>query len=194
MACIQLKLNFHREGGFIQQNPSMGEGKVTTVQIGQRKIHYKTSSPHSRKHQSQFHPLLTALNPAGSYGFHWTICSRHLSRYSTSQIPGYFDFQEANKVKKKKKKETLVHDIFYNLCISQFQPSVQLYSDRKPRAKSSGMALGVGKCPAPGQCKICKCPTPGIDKAGKWAQVEILNHRIEKVVYFFQCFEASQST
>ena len=26
---------------------------------------------------------------------------------------------------------------------------------------------GVGKCPAPGQCKICKCPTPGTDKAGK---------------------------
>ena len=26
---------------------------------------------------------------------------------------------------------------------------------------------GVGKCPAPGQCKICKCPTPGTDKVGK---------------------------
>ena len=44
---------------------------------------------------------------------------------------------------------------------------------------------GVGKCPAPGQCKICKCPTPGTDKVGKcpavawggggwsWAQVEL---------------------
>ena len=102
MACIKLKLNFHREGGFIQQNPSKGKGKVTTVQIGQRKIHYKISSPHSRKHQSQFHPLLTALNQAGYYGFHWTICSRHLSQYSTSQIPGYFDFQEANEAKTKK--------------------------------------------------------------------------------------------
>ena len=101
MACIKLKLNFHREGGFIQQNPSMGEGRVTTVQIGQRKIHYKISSPHSRKHQSQFHPLLTSLNQSGYYGFHWTICSRHLSRYSTCQIPGYFDFQEANEAKKR---------------------------------------------------------------------------------------------
>ena len=40
---------------------------------------------------------------------------------------------------------------------------------------------GVGKCPAPGQCKICKYPTPGTDKAGKcpavawegWVQVEL---------------------
>ena len=102
MACIKLKLNFHREGGFIQQNPSKGKEKVTTVQIGQRKIHYKISSPHSRKHQIQFHPLLTALNQSGYYGFHWTICSRHLSQYSTSQIPGYFDFQEANEGKKKR--------------------------------------------------------------------------------------------
>ena len=42
----------------------------------------------------------------------------------------------------------------------------------------------VGKCPAPGQCKICKCPNPETDKAGKcpvvargegggWAQVEL---------------------
>jgi len=45
-----------------------------------------------------------------------------------------------------------------------------------------GNGLGVGKCPAPGQCKICKCATPGTDKAGKcpavvrgggWAQVEL---------------------
>ena len=35
------------------------------------------------------------------------------------------------------------------------------------RVKSSGMAPEVGKCPAPGQCKICKCPTPGTDKVGK---------------------------
>ena len=28
----------------------------------------------------------------------------------------------------------------------------------------------------------------------KCLKKEILNHRIEKVVYFFQCFEASQST
>ena len=41
---------------------------------------------------------------------------------------------------------------------------------------------GVDKCPAPGQCKIFKCLTPGTDKAGKcpavargwgWAQVEL---------------------
>ena len=42
----------------------------------------------------------------------------------------------------------------------------------------------VGKCPVPGQCKICKCLTPRTDKAGKcpsvargggggWAQVEL---------------------
>ena len=30
-----------------------------------------------------------------------------------------------------------------------------------------GNSPGTGKCPAPGQCKICKCPTPGTDKAGK---------------------------
>ena len=30
---------------------------------------------------------------------------------------------------------------------------------------------GVGKCPAPGQCNICKFPTPGTDKAGKCPQV-----------------------
>ena len=31
-----------------------------------------------------------------------------------------------------------------------------------------GNGPGVGKFPAPGQWKICKCPTPGTDKAGKW--------------------------
>ena len=46
-----------------------------------------------------------------------------------------------------------------------------------------GNGPGVGKCPAPGQHKICKCPTPGTDKAGKcpasnpggggWAQPEL---------------------
>ena len=30
---------------------------------------------------------------------------------------------------------------------------------------------GVGKCPASGQCKICKFPTPGTDKAGKCPQL-----------------------
>ena len=51
--------------------------------------------------------------------------------------------------------------------------------------KSSGLAPGVGKCPAPGQRKRCKCPTPGTDKVGKcpevargggwgrWAQLEL---------------------
>ena len=68
------------------------------------------------------------------------------------------------------------------------KPSVWLYSDRKPRAcQKLGNGPGVGKCPAPGQCKICKCPTLGTDKAGKcpavargegggwgrWAQVEL---------------------
>ena len=31
--------------------------------------------------------------------------------------------------------------------------------------------LGIGKCPARGYCKICKCPTPGTDKAGKFPAV-----------------------
>ena len=65
------------------------------------------------------------------------------------------------------------------------KPSVSLYSDRKPPAcQKLGNGPGVGKCPVPGQCKICKCPTPGTDKAGKcpavarggggdWAQVEL---------------------
>ena len=52
-----------------------------------------------------------------------------------------------------------------------------------------GNGPGVGKCPAPGQCKIYKCPTPGTDKAGKypavargggWAQVE-LTDALEKI-------------
>ena len=30
---------------------------------------------------------------------------------------------------------------------------------------------GVGKCPAPGQRKICKCPTPGTNMAGKFPAV-----------------------
>ena len=33
------------------------------------------------------------------------------------------------------------------------------------RVKSSGMALGLANSR---QWKICKCPTPGTDKAGKW--------------------------
>ena len=39
--------------------------------------------------------------------------------------------------------------------------SVYLYSDRKPCAcQKLGNSPGVGKCPVPGQSKICKCPTP----------------------------------
>ena len=45
---------------------------------------------------------------------------------------------------------------------------MQLYSDRKPCAcQKLGDGPGVGKCPAPRQCKICQCPTPGTDKVGK---------------------------
>ena len=52
------------------------------------------------------------------------------------------------------------------------KPSVQLYSDRKQRAcQKLGNGQGVGKCPSPGQCKICKCPTPGTDNAGKCPSV-----------------------
>ena len=63
------------------------------------------------------------------------------------------------------------------------KPSVELYSERKPRARQKlGNGPGVSKCPAPGQCKIWKCPTLGTDKVGKcpavareggWAQVEL---------------------
>ena len=73
-----------------------------------------------------------------------------------------------------------------NLLVFPVKSSVYLYSDRKPRAcQKLGVGPGVGKCPAPGQRKICKCPTPGTDKAGKcsavarggggrgWAQLEL---------------------
>ena len=48
---------------------------------------------------------------------------------------------------------------------------------------------GGWQMPGAGQCKICKCPTPGTDKAGKypavargggWAQVE-LTDALEKI-------------
>ena len=42
-----------------------------------------------------------------------------------------------------------------------------LYSDRKPHVCQKLVnSPGVGKCPAPRQRKICKCPTPSTDKAG----------------------------
>ena len=50
--------------------------------------------------------------------------------------------------------------------------SVWLYSDRKPRAcQKLGNSPGVGKCPVPGQRKICKCTTPWTKKAGKCSAV-----------------------
>ena len=43
------------------------------------------------------------------------------------------------------------------------RPAVYLYSDRKPcECQKFGVGPGVGKCPAPGQRKICKRPTPGL--------------------------------
>ena len=55
-----------------------------------------------------------------------------------------------------------------NLLSFPVKSSVYFYSDRKPRAwKNLGNGPGVGKCPVPGQHKICNCPTPGTDKAGK---------------------------
>ena len=61
-----------------------------------------------------------------------------------------------------------VLDRWANLLVFPVKPSVYLFSIRKPRAcQKLGNGPGVGKCPAPGQCKICKCPTPGTDKAGK---------------------------
>ena len=52
------------------------------------------------------------------------------------------------------------------------------------RVKRSGLALGLANARAPGQRKICKCPTPGTDEAGKcpavareggggWEQLEL---------------------
>ena len=64
--------------------------------------------------------------------------------------------------------------LFWRICLYnplQFipvKPSVQLYSDRKPCAcQKLGDGPGVGKCPAPRQCKICQCPTPRTYKVGK---------------------------
>jgi len=55
-----------------------------------------------------------------------------------------------------------------NLLVFPVKSSVWLYSDRKPRAcQKLGAGPGVDKFPAPGQRKICKCPTPRTEKAGK---------------------------
>ena len=59
----------------------------------------------------------------------------------------------------------------YNLFLSLTDEPIYFFSSKtfcvsyilignRMRVKSSGMAPGVGKCPAPGQCKICKCPPP----------------------------------
>ena len=45
------------------------------------------------------------------------------------------------------------------------KPSILI--GNRVRVKSSGMARGLANARHPGQCKICKCPIPGIDKAGK---------------------------
>ena len=67
------------------------------------------------------------------------------------------------------------------------------------RVKKLGNSLGVGKCPAPKQCKICKCPIPGTDKAGKcpavapgWAQVELTDALM--VQQFFLCVIYSEKS
>ena len=63
---------------------------------------------------------------------------------------------------------TPVLDRWANLLFFPVISSVWLYSDRKPRAcQKLGNSPGVGKCPVPGQRKICKCPTPWTKKAGK---------------------------
>ena len=54
------------------------------------------------------------------------------------------------------------------MCDYLFQFNVFLCNSG---VKSSGLAPGVGKCPAPGQRKLCKCPTPGTDKVGKCPEV-----------------------
>ena len=64
---------------------------------------------------------------------------------------------------------TTLFDLVMSLTDEQmYFLSQKLYSDRKPRAyQKLGNGPGVGKCPAPGQHKICKCPTPGTDTEGK---------------------------
>ena len=62
----------------------------------------------------------------------------------------------------------------------------------------AGNDPGVGKCPAHGQCKICKCPTsrdlqggqmPGSSLGGggeeDWAQVELTMHKDQFVASYF---------
>ena len=56
------------------------------------------------------------------------------------------------------------------------------------RVKSSGLAPGLANARPPGQHKICKCPTPGTDVAGKcpavarggrgWGQLDLLWHPV----------------
>ena len=58
------------------------------------------------------------------------------------------------------------------MLVFPVKSSVLLYFDRKPRAcQQPGNSPGVGKCPAPGQCKIGKCPIPGNDKVSKCPSV-----------------------
>ena len=44
-----------------------------------------------------------------------------------------------------------------------------------PACQKLGNSPGIGKCPAPGQCKICKCPAVARARkgGGRWAQVEL---------------------
>ena len=58
-------------------------------------------------------------------------------------------------------------DRWANLLSFPVKSSVLLYSDRKPRAcQKLGNGPGVGKCPAPGQHKIRKCPAVGRGRGG----------------------------
>ena len=60
-------------------------------------------------------------------------------------------------------------------------PSSYILIGNRVRVKSLGLAPGLANARSPGQRKICKCPTPGTDEAGKcpavtrgaWAQLEL---------------------
>ena len=65
-----------------------------------------------------------------------------------------------DRVCKKLSKDGPILNNCYQLYISQFQLKLSA-------CEMLANGRGVGKCPAPAQCKIFKCPTPGTDKAGK---------------------------
>ena len=67
---------------------------------------------------------------------------------------------------------TTLYNLFLSLtdgpiCSSSKTFCVVIFLQETACVSKLGNGPEAGKCPAPGQCKICKCPTPGTDKAGK---------------------------